>query len=135
MHFLAAPLLIGTDLHTASPEAIAILGSVELIAVDQDALGFQGRVVAHGEADDSWQIYGKKMASGAVGALLLNRGTTPINMTLAVSDVWISAGTPVVFRDLWAEKDLGPATTNPAYTALVPSHGTVALMLTPTPHA
>ena len=33
--FLAAPLLIGTDLHTASAEAIKILSSKELIAIDQ----------------------------------------------------------------------------------------------------
>ena len=36
--FLAAPLLIGTDLHTASNETIAILGAAELIKVDQDPL-------------------------------------------------------------------------------------------------
>jgi alpha-galactosidase len=41
--FLAAPLLIGTDLHTATNETIAILGAKELIKVDQDPLGFQAR--------------------------------------------------------------------------------------------
>eukprot|EP01050_Picozoa_sp_SAG11_P015838 SAG11_NODE_2096_length_3832_cov_2.091347_1_plen_75_part_10 len=49
--FLAAPLLIGTDLHTASNETIAILGATELIKIDQDRLGFQGRLVKDSAPD------------------------------------------------------------------------------------
>lgn len=33
---MAAPLLIGTDVHSASNNTLAILGAPELIAVDQD---------------------------------------------------------------------------------------------------
>jgi alpha-galactosidase len=40
---MAAPLLIGTDLRTASPATLAILGNREVIAIDQDRLGCRAR--------------------------------------------------------------------------------------------
>ena len=43
---LAAPLLAGTDVATASPATLALLGNRDLIAVDQDPLGAPARVVA-----------------------------------------------------------------------------------------
>ena len=39
---LCAPLLIGTDLLRASADTLAILGNADLIALNQDPLGFQG---------------------------------------------------------------------------------------------
>ena len=144
--FLAAPLLIGTDLHTASNETIAILGATELIKVDQDPLGFQGRIVKDsapgagftspqttlqgGTAANTsrYQIYGKKSADGSVNALLLNRGDTPVDITLVFADVWVESTGELVLRDLWAEKDIGKFSVS--YTAkAVPSHGNVALSL------
>eukprot|EP01043_Picozoa_sp_COSAG02_P012134 COSAG02_NODE_463_length_21833_cov_11.529539_2_plen_171_part_00 len=144
--FLAAPLLIGTDLHTASNETIAILGATELIQVDQDPLGFQGRVVKDSAAGPDlnnphknlqgapagnasrYQIFGKKSADGSVNALLLNRGDTPVDITLVFADVWVESIGVLVLRDLWAEKDIGKFSLS--YTAkAVPSHGNVALSL------
>ncbi len=40
---LAAPLIAGNDLKTMTPEIKEILTNKEVIAVDQDALGMQGR--------------------------------------------------------------------------------------------
>ena len=42
---LCAPLLIGTDLLRASADTLAILGNADLIALNQDPLGFQGSFV------------------------------------------------------------------------------------------
>jgi hypothetical protein len=146
--FPVAPLLIGTDLHEATNETIAILGAVELIAIDQDSLGFQGRVVASFPsfppssssssedgplgldvtAEPSFQVYAKKLADKSVGVLLLNRAETAQDITVTFTDAWWSAPGAVV-RDLWAEKDLG--TFSRSYTAkAVPAHGTAALRLT-----
>ena len=133
--FLAAPLLIGTDLHTASNETIAILGATELIRVDQDPLGYQGRLVKESAPDASnegeskrYQIYGKKAADGSVNALLLNRGEVAQDITLNFSDVWQIGNAAMTVRDLWQEKDLGSFTHQ--FTAKnVPSHGNFALRL------
>jgi alpha-galactosidase len=46
---MAAPLIIGTDLRKASAETFAILGHRGVIAIDQDPLGKQARVIAGGE--------------------------------------------------------------------------------------
>ena len=135
--FMAAPLLIGTDLHTASNATIAILGATELIKLDQDPLGFQGRLVYDSAPDSEAssapspsaarvQIYGKKSSDGSVGALLLNRGETTADISLDFARVWASGSLTV--RDLWAEEDVGQFTGR--YTAkAVPSHGNVALTL------
>jgi len=40
-----APLLIGTDLTTISAKNLAILSNQEVIAINQDPLGVQGRRV------------------------------------------------------------------------------------------
>ena len=66
-------MLIGTDLHTATNETIAILGAKELIALDQGPLGFQGRVIFDSNpganatsATARVQVYGKKLQDGSV---------------------------------------------------------------------
>ena len=134
--FLAAPLLIGTNIFEATDDTIAILGAAELIAVDQDALGFQGRVVAGDAAPGAAgvQVWGKKMADGSVAALLLNRGEQAADITVDFRDLWLgaaAAGSAHLVRDLWAERDLGHFSAN--YTAAaVPPHGNVALRITST---
>mgnify|MGYP006077722795 CR=1 FL=1 len=124
--FLAAPLLIGTDIFEASANALKILGATELIAVDQDPLGYQGRVVL---TIDECQVWEKKMADGSVAVLLLNRGdSVAAEIKFKWSDVGLPSGGEYVVRDLWAEVDLGSFTRS--YTAkAVASHGTVALRL------
>lgn len=42
---LAAPLFMSTDLRTIHPEHKAILQNSRIIAIDQDPLGIQGRIV------------------------------------------------------------------------------------------
>ena len=42
---MAAPLLIGTDLRKVTPATFEILDNREVIAVNQDKLGIQGKVV------------------------------------------------------------------------------------------
>eukprot|EP00729_Bicosta_minor_P022855 gene22855-22877_t len=44
---MAAPLLMGNDLRNLEPEMKAVLQSKEVIAVDQDVLGIQGRRLEH----------------------------------------------------------------------------------------
>jgi hypothetical protein len=43
---MAAPLLIGTDIRKIKPDALEILLNKEVIAVDQDPLGVQGKQVS-----------------------------------------------------------------------------------------
>lgn len=80
------------------------------------------------QAVPRYQIYGKKSADGSVNALLLNRGTTTIDIVLDFADIWEAHGGLLLLRDLWAEKDLG--TFSRQYKAKnIPAHGNVALSL------
>jgi len=119
---LAAPLLAGNDLAKMTPDTLAILTNPEVIAVDQDPKGVQGRW--------AWQvgpfeIWVKPLADGSVAALLINRGEDNQNITANFKDLGIS-GTKSV-RDLWAHKDLGEFTDS--FSADVPRHGVVMVKI------
>ena len=68
----AAPLMAGNDLTTATPETMAILTNREVIAVDQDPLGMQGRKVRDNGPQEVWM---KPLADGSRAVILFNRGT------------------------------------------------------------
>ena len=69
---MAAPLLIGTDLRKATPATLAILKNQDVIAVDQDPLGAQGKVVA---SSNGTMVFDKPLANGdhCGGAVQLHR--------------------------------------------------------------
>lgn len=119
---LAAPLLAGNDLAAMSPETLAILTNPEVIALDQDPKGVQGRW--------AWQVgpyevWVKPLADGSVAALLINRGTDTERITASFKDLGVS-GTKKV-RDLWEHKELGEFTDS--FSAEVPRHGVVLVRI------
>jgi len=127
---MAAPLITGNDLSTMSATTKAILTNKEIIAVDQDPLGKQGRVVAgNGTSQEVWS---KEMSGTNTRAVaLFNRGTASANITVQWSALGIPTGAATV-RDLWAATDQGSFTGS--YTAnSVPSHSVVMLKVTSTP--
>ncbi len=68
---LAAPLIAGNDLKNMTPEIKEILTNKEVIAVNQDPLGMQGRRVRkNGDAD----VWAKQLKDGSRAVVLFNRG-------------------------------------------------------------
>jgi len=55
-----APLLIGCDVTKNDPQTFEILMNKEVIAVDQDRLGVQGRKVAHGFRGENAMVVAEK---------------------------------------------------------------------------
>jgi alpha-galactosidase len=102
----------------------------EVIAVDQDPLGKQGRVVA--TPGTNLEVWSKEMSGTNTRAVaLFNRGTASASITVQWSQLGIPTGAATV-RDLWSQKDLGPFTGS--YTAAaVPSHTVVMLKVVSTP--
>src|SRR5581483_2373288 len=70
---MAAPLLIGADLRSASPATLDILLNKEVIAVDQDPLGVQGKVLSN--AGGLW-VFAKPLAGGDVAVALFNENSS-----------------------------------------------------------
>jgi len=116
---MAAPLLIGTDLRRATPATLSILKNKDVVAVDQDSLGAQGKVVAE---RNGTMVFNKPLANGdrAVALYNSNDATATVQTTAAAAGLSKSPG--YTLKDLWSG-----ATTETAGTisAAVPAHGTV----------
>jgi len=127
---MAAPLIAGNDLRSMSAATRTTLTNTEVIGVDQDALGIQGRLVA--SPGTNLQVWSRPLSGTNTRAVaLFNRGTTNASITVQWSALGIPAGSASV-RDLWSHADLGAF--NDAYTAAaVPGHGVVMVKVTSGP--
>jgi alpha-galactosidase len=123
---LAAPLIAGNDVSAMKPEIRAILTNREVIAVDQDALGAQGRRVVK---DGDREVWARPLKDGGRAVVLLNRGTAPQTIRVSWEDLGYPARLTATIHDLWAGKDL--TKTKGSFGAEVPSHGIVMVRIEP----
>jgi alpha-galactosidase len=104
---LAAPLMAGNDLRTMSDEVRDILTAPEIVAVDQDAAGKQGRRIRRDGDIDIWmRALGSK---GDLAIAALNRGSVAREVRVALEELGLAARAPVRVRDLWQRTDVGEA--------------------------
>jgi len=116
---MAAPLLIGSDLRKATPETLRILTNRDVIAIDQDPLGAQARVVS--QANGRW-IFAKPLAGGDTAVALFNETDTPTTVGTTAGALGLPARDGYPIRDLWTHETTHTAGT---IAASVPAHGTV----------
>ncbi len=96
---MAAPLIAGTDLRSATPATLAIYNNAEVIAVDQDSLGKQGTIIS--STDGHW-VLTKPLANGDVSVALFNETSSPATITTTAAAAGLSAGGEAyTLRDLW----------------------------------
>ncbi|MEN3308255.1 MAG: alpha-galactosidase, partial [Micromonosporaceae bacterium] len=122
---MAAPLLIGTDLRRATAATMQILTNKDLIAVDQDPLGIQGRPIPSG---DGLTTFAKPLHGGDVAVALYNPTDTAATVSTTASAVGLRRDSAYLLRDLWQH-----STTESAgvISAAVPAHGTVVYRVSP----
>lgn len=122
----AAPLIAGNDLRHMSAATRSILLNREVIAVDQDSLGRQGKLLEHRGQIDVWV---RPLSGGAYAVAIVNEGQAPADF----EPDWEALGLSGAFRarDLWQHADMGNLSTR--YAAHVSPHGVVMLKLTRTP--
>jgi alpha-galactosidase len=123
---LAAPLIAGNDLRSMTPEIASILTNREVIAIDQDRLGRQGRRAAK---DGDKEVWVKEIADGNRAAVLLNRGNTPQDISASWTDLGYPSHLSATVRDLWAKRDLGKVAGK--FTTTVPGHSVVMITVKP----
>ena len=123
---MAAPLIIGTDLRTATPETLAIYLNKDVIAVDQDTLGAQGRPVSD---DGTSHVLAKPLANGDMAVALFNAGDSPAVISTTAGAIGLDKAPAYTLNDLWARSTTESAGT---IAANVPAHGTVMYRVTPT---
>ncbi|WP_274917280.1 glycoside hydrolase family 27 protein [Streptomyces sp. WZ-12] len=117
---MAAPLISSTDLGKLSPQAQAILGNREVIAVDQDPLGVQGHIV---QQDGDAAVLSKPLRNGDRAIALFNGGNTTRTLSLTASSAGLPAASSYRLRDLVTGRSGRTAPTIVARD--VPPHATV----------
>jgi len=124
---LASPMLLGCDLTKLDDFTLSLLTNDEVLAVNQDPLGRQGRRVAH---DDTSEIWAKGLADGSKAVGLFDRGFL-FDEPQSIGVTWKQLGLlgPQRVRDLWRQKDLG--VFDDGFTATVPPHGVVLIRVVP----
>jgi alpha-galactosidase len=132
---MAAPLMAGNDLRAMTEETKAILLNREVIAIDQDPLGLQGRIII--DRGYGGQVWLKPLADGSKAVAFLNLSGGELALNVRWSQIDVPAG-PARVRDLWAHRDLGVHTDtgghfDERFEVKVPAHGVVLVRIQPGP--
>ena len=99
---MAAPLIIGTDLRKIKPDALKILLNKEVIAIDQDALGEQGRRVR--EAGGVHVIV-KRLKDGSSAVAVFNETDAVQDTMVSAVELGLNTEKKYTVRNLWEHAD------------------------------
>jgi alpha-galactosidase len=119
---LAAPLLAGNDLRSMSPEILSILTNREVIDVDQDKLGKQGKQAWKSGDQEVWT---RSLAGGSQAVAMFNRATEPATIKIKWADLNLNGTWKA--QELWTHQNV--QLTVPDYSVTIPGHGVVMLRL------
>ncbi|RAL41276.1 unnamed protein product [Cuscuta campestris] len=121
-----APLVIGCDVRSIDNTTFDILSNKEVIAVNQDPLGVQGKKV---KKDGDLEVWAGPLSKKRTAVVLWNRGGGEATITAYWSDLGLKPSTVVNARDLWAHST--QKKVKGKISASVASHGCKFYVLTP----
>ncbi|CAL1402331.1 unnamed protein product [Linum trigynum] len=121
-----APLILGCDIRSMSADTRKILSNREVIAVNQDKLGVQGKKV---KKKGDLEVWAGPLSGKRVAVLLLNRGNSVATITARLSDIGLHNDAVFHARDLW--KHLTIASVKGEISAKVRSHSCKMYVLSP----
>jgi alpha-galactosidase len=121
---LSSPLLLGNDLRSVSAGTLGILRNADVIAVNQDWGGSQGRrVVDNGDTE----VWAKPMSDGSVAVALFNRGSGTASASASTSVLGLGGSSTYQLKNLWTG---ATSSTTGAISASVPAHGVAMFRVT-----
>ncbi|WP_225872361.1 alpha-galactosidase [Pedobacter frigidisoli] len=123
-----SPLLLGNDLRNVSKETLSIITNKDIIALNQDALGYQARRLSKENGLEIWAKPLTSTMSGEVAVTLLNRTDKPVFISFDVDSLGINVGNGYILRNLWDAKDQ-PISKAKTQSFEVPKHGVVVLKI------
>ncbi|HEX6682333.1 MAG TPA: NPCBM/NEW2 domain-containing protein [Candidatus Limnocylindrales bacterium] len=116
---LNSPLLLGNDLRSMSSATLNIIRNAEVVAVNQDWGGSQGRRVRDlGETE----VWAKPMSDGSTAVVLFNRSSAAATVSTSAAELGLGGSSSYNLRNLWTATN---STTTGTISASVPSHGAV----------
>ncbi len=118
---LAAPLIAGNDLRAMTPQIKDILMNREVITIDQDSAGKQGKRISSPGDQETWT---RDLADGGKAVALFNKSGERAKMTVHWAELGLKAS-PKRMRDLWSHSEIRGE--GDSWTADVPAHGVVLL--------
>ncbi|KAL4387875.1 hypothetical protein GQ457_09G002210 [Hibiscus cannabinus] len=124
---MKAPLLIGCDVRSASKRTLSILGNKEVIDVNQDSLGVQGRKI---RSNGGLEVWAGPLSGKRVVVVLWNRSQTRALVSVGWREIGLSPSSTVAVRDLWNHSFVS---TNKSYrmSAYVAAHACKMYIMTP----
>ena len=96
---LAAPLMVSADMLSISQTSLATLANREVIAIDQDPAGLQGRLLS---TSGNGQVWVKPLSDGSVAVALLNRGQKTLRISTTAAAVGLEAATGYTATEVWS---------------------------------
>ncbi|KAJ7299485.1 hypothetical protein O6H91_Y223000 [Diphasiastrum complanatum] len=127
---MKAPLLIGCDVRNVSKKYIDILTNVEVISVNQDSLGVQGKKVSQQGVSGCLEVWASPLCEGRRTVLLWNRCNITDSIIVRWADVGLQPSTVVTVRDIWQHENL-PETFTQSLEVEVRQHSSKMYILTP----
>ncbi|KAM7482843.1 hypothetical protein LguiB_007426 [Lonicera macranthoides] len=121
-----APLLIGCDVRAMDNVTFELLSNKEVIAVNQDKLGVQGKKV---KQNGDLEVWAGPLSGRRVAMALWNRGGSKATITAYWSDIGLKPTSLVSARDLWAHST--QKSVKGQLSAEVDSHDCNMYVLTP----
>jgi len=125
---LNSPLLAGNDLRTMTKETIAVLTNIDVIALNQDELVYQARLIKNGKKRQIWAKPLHSFHSGELAVALLNRSDKKQKITLNLKEVGIDPSKGYVMKDLWEKKNYPRSQKNDLDFELKP-HSVIVLRI------
>jgi len=122
---MAAPLFYSGDITHLDPFTLNVLGNAEVIEVDQDPLGVQGRLLRGPDGPEL--VMAKPLDDGSLAVGLFSLSEEPHTIAVSWKDLGL-AGRRVV-RDLWRQRDLG--VFDGRFETNLSRHGVALLRLSP----
>ncbi len=122
---MAAPLIAGADLRSASVATFSTYLNPDVIAVDQDPLGKQATRIASSDGQD---VLAKPLQDGDVAVVLFNENSTTKTVSTTAAAAGLPAAASYRLTNLWS-KEL--TTSDGTISANVPSHSTVIYRVRP----
>jgi alpha-galactosidase len=116
---MAAPLLIGSDLRKVSTENYATLLNKDVIAIDQDTLGVQGKQIS---LSGNKYVISKPLSNGDYAVALFNNNSSAQTISTTASAIGIGSSSSYNLKDLWSKST---RSTTGTISVSVPAHETV----------